>query len=64
MEWKDILSWIVPLGLMVIMMRFGGCCGGHRHGGSQHGDHSAGGCCGGASKNAGPEKEPEKKACH
>lgn len=72
MEIQDIVSWIVPLSFMFLMMRFGGCCGGHRHneGQSNHG----GGCCGGSgagTKDEGSAKgrseatisgEPAKKA--
>lgn len=71
MEIKDIVSWIVPLGFMFLMMRFGGCCGGHRHNEGQN-SNRGGGCCGGAgAKDEGPVKgrsdatisvEPAKKS--
>lgn len=73
MDIKDIVSWIVPLGFMFLMMRFGGCCGGHRSNDNQAGNHS-GGCCGGSgAKDDGLAKgrsesanndEPTKKSCH
>lgn len=31
MEWKDILYYGLFAGLMLLMMKFGGCCGGHTH---------------------------------
>lgn len=72
MEIKDILSWIVPIGLMFLMMRFGGCCGGHGQNRGQAGQ-AGGGCCGGGAKDAGPAKDgvdstspkdAPKKSCH
>lgn len=42
MEWKEILIYGVFAGLMLLMMKLGGCCGGRNHKKDSH--ESDGGC--------------------
>ena len=44
MELQDILQYGLLAGAMFLMMRHGGCCGGHSHG---HGSDKKAGCCSG-----------------
>ena len=55
MEWQDILQYGLFAGAMFLMMRHGGCCGGHSHG-SDKKDQKPG-CCGGSNT----DKEPVNK---
>ncbi|KYZ74878.1 hypothetical protein AXX12_14950 [Anaerosporomusa subterranea] len=62
MEWQDILQYGLLIGAMFLMMRFGGCCGGHSHGSDKSNEHKSG-CCGGSQTNKETEttrKDPVK----
>ncbi|SDF42437.1 hypothetical protein [Sporolituus thermophilus] len=68
MEWQDIIQYGLIFGVMFLMMRFGGCCGGHSHGSSKSNGHKSG-CCGGnqtgkETELTGKNSETEKQSCH
>ena len=61
MEWQDILQYGLLIGTMFLMMRLGGCCGGHSNGSDKNEQKS--GCCGGNQTSKEPEntrKDPVK----
>lgn len=68
MEWQDIVQYGLIFGAMFLMMRFGGCCGGHRHDSSKSNDNKSG-CCSQkqtAKESGSTEKDLSvaKKSCH